>query len=152
MWGLVHDTLLSIVVGFMWGNGQHFTGYWLMCLGQHFLDIAAGLCWASGNTLCWILLWAMRGFGQHTLLGIIRSDVGHLHQWVLFLNDSRKVEVLLRNCRNEYPLTNRITWHCFPVSFINLYKRATIRQISYSQSCTFPPNRPEDGYMLVTIG
>jgi hypothetical protein len=38
------------------------------------------------------LLWAMRGFGQHTLLGIIRSDVGRL-QNNLFKKIIVKVEV-----------------------------------------------------------
>jgi hypothetical protein len=39
----------------------------------------------------------MQGFGQHTLLGINKSDVGRLHQWdqnnPFFLNIRRKVEV-----------------------------------------------------------
>jgi hypothetical protein len=39
----------------------------------------------------------------------------------------------------------------FPGFLINLYKRTTIQQISYSQTCTFPQNRPDDGYMLVSI-
>jgi hypothetical protein len=44
---------------------------------QHtLLAIAVGFRVASDNTLYWVLLWAMRGFGQHTLLGNIRSDVG----------------------------------------------------------------------------
>jgi hypothetical protein len=71
MWG--------IVVGYVSPRATHFTGY---------------CCWfmtASDNTLYWVLLWDMRGFGRHTLLGIIRSDVGCLHQWVqnnIFLNNS----------------------------------------------------------------
>jgi hypothetical protein len=48
-------------------------------------------------------------------------------------------------------LLNRISPHkqnhmaplsCFP---INLYKRATIRQISYSQTCTFPQTARRTG-------
>jgi hypothetical protein len=62
MWG--------IVVGYVAPWATHVTGY---------------CCWfmmGLDNTLYLVLLWVMRGFGQHTLLGIIRSDVGHLHQWV----------------------------------------------------------------------
>jgi hypothetical protein len=143
--------------------GQHFTGYccWFMWtsgntlylvmllvmlhLGQHTsLAIVVGLRGASDNALYYVLLWAMRGFGQHTLLGIIRSDVGRLHQWVQnnpFNNNSRKVEVsvsvsppkLLK--RIPHKQNHMALLSCFP---INLYKRATIRQISYSQTCTFP--------------
>jgi hypothetical protein len=37
-----------------------------------------------------------------------------------------------------------------PYFLINLlYKLATIRQISYSQTCTFPQSSPEDGNILV---
>jgi hypothetical protein len=69
-------------------------------------------------------LWVMRGFGQHTLLGIIRSDVGCLHQWVqnnvlkkiIVVKSMCRFPYLLRNCWSEYPLTNKITLHCFPVS------------------------------------
>jgi hypothetical protein len=38
---------------------------------------------------------------------------------------------------------------CFLINLFGPYKLATIRQISYSQTCTFPQSRPEDGYMLV---
>jgi hypothetical protein len=56
--------------------------------------VVVNLCGASGKTLYWVLLlgyvrppgnyWVlllvMQGFGQHTLLGIIRSDVRRFHQ------------------------------------------------------------------------
>jgi hypothetical protein len=79
------DTLLGIVVGLIWGLGQDtllgiVVG--LCASGNTLLGIAVGLCGTSGNTLYWVLLWVMRRFGQHTVLGIIRSDEGCLHQWV----------------------------------------------------------------------
>jgi hypothetical protein len=79
--------------------GPQATLYWvllLVMLRLTLLAIVVGLCGASDNTLYWVLLWLMQGFGQHTLLGITKSDVGRLHQWVqnnIFLNISRKVEV-----------------------------------------------------------
>jgi hypothetical protein len=105
-------TLQGIVVGYVAPRATHFTDY---------------CCWFT------------RGLGRHTLLGIV---VGYARFWathftghhksdiwgafidgfkiIPFLNNSRKVEVsvpyLLRNCWSEYPLTNQITWHCFPVS------------------------------------
>jgi hypothetical protein len=101
------------------------------------------LCCTSDNTLHWVLLWAMRGFGQHTLLGIIRSDVGRLHQFnglktIFFLNNSRKVEVSVSVYWTEYPFTKTTTCRCFPVYEINRYEHATIRQISYSQLAPSP--------------
>jgi hypothetical protein len=147
--------------------GKYFTGYccWFMRdLGQHtLLAIVVGLWRTSDKTLYWVLLWVMRGFGQHTLLGIIRSDVGHLHQWVqnnpffiLVLVEKSKCRFpyILRNGWSEYPLTNKITWHCFPVSQpLQTWQTChnPTNLISYSQTCTFPPSRPEDGYMLVIL-
>jgi hypothetical protein len=136
------------------GNTLYWVLFFAMLhLGQHtLLGIVVGSWGASDNTLYWVLLWVMQGFGQHTLLGIIRSDVGHLHQWVQnnpFFN-SRKVEVsvfvhviplkLLKwispHKQNHMAL---LSW--FP---INLYKCATIQQISYSKTSP-SPKRPEDG-------
>jgi hypothetical protein len=83
----------------------------------------------------------MRGFVQHTLLDIIRSDVGRLHQWIQNNpfrknNSIRKVEVSrISSDTAEANITSQTKSYgtAFP---INLYKRATIRQISYSQTCT----------------
>jgi hypothetical protein len=81
---------------FMWPLGQHaLLGIAGLCavlllvmlrLGQlhTLLAIVVGLWVASDNTLYWVLLWDMRGFGQHTLLAIIRSDVGRPHQNIFF--------------------------------------------------------------------
>jgi hypothetical protein len=132
----------------------------MLRLGQQsLLGIVVGLWEASANTLYWVglLLWVMRRFGQHTLLGIIRSDVDRLHQWVqnnLFLNNSRKVKMSVSVSPPK--LLKRISPHkqnhmALLPCFLNFYKRATIRQISYSQTCTFPPNHPEDGYTLVIL-
>jgi hypothetical protein len=58
--------------------------------------------------------WATHFTGHH------RSDMWGAFKIIPFLNNSRKVEVsvpyLLRNCWSEYPLTNKITWYCFPIS------------------------------------
>jgi hypothetical protein len=143
---LRQHTLLAIVVG-LWGASDN-TLYWVLLLvmlrlRQHtLLAMVVGLWGASDNTLYWVLLLAMRGFGQHILLGII---VGLM--WgafingfiiILFLNNSRKVEVSISVSPPK--LLKQISPHmallsCFP---INLFKRTTIRQISYSQTCTFP--------------
>jgi hypothetical protein len=135
--GASGKTLLVVIVDGLcaWGLGQHT----LLGIG------------ASDNTLYWVSLWAMRGFGQHTLLG-------RPHQWV------KKIIVEKSKCRcpyllrSGYPLTHKITWHCFPVSQListpvsqltsTNVTADTIRQISYSQTCTFP-NRPEDGYASI---
>jgi hypothetical protein len=94
MWGLGQDTLLAIVVG-------------LRGLGQH--------------TLLGIVVGYARFWATHFILGIIRSDVGRLHQWVQknpFF--SRKVEV---SVSVSPKLLKQISPHkqnhmalCFPVS------------------------------------
>jgi hypothetical protein len=87
-----------------------------MCdLRQHtLLRIVVALRGASDNTLYWVLLWVMRGFGQHTLLGIIRSDVARAFingfKIILFLNKllvekSNRFPYLLRS---GYPLITKI--------------------------------------------
>jgi hypothetical protein len=44
----VYWVLLLVYVG---PRARHFTGYWCMCLGQHFTGFSVGLCGASDNTL-----------------------------------------------------------------------------------------------------
>jgi hypothetical protein len=105
MWGLGQHTLVGIVVGLIWGLGQDTllgiaivvglcgasgdTLHWVLLLvyGGVLLVYGGYCCWlccTSDNTLYWVLLWVMRGFGQRTLLGIIRCEVGCLHQWVQY--------------------------------------------------------------------
>jgi hypothetical protein len=109
----------------------------MLRLWQHtLLAIVVGLRGASDNTLCWVLLWVMRGFGQHTLLGIIRSDVGCLPQWVQNnplkkIIYSRKVEVSVSVSPPK--LLKRISPHKQNHMAL-LYKRATIRQIPIRQN------------------
>jgi hypothetical protein len=163
MWGLGQDTLHWVLllvyvpqatlywVMLLVYVGPRATLYWVLLLvilrlGQHtLLAIVVGLRGASDNTLYLVLLWVMGGFGQHTLLGIISSDVGRLHQWVqhifFFLNNCRNVEVLVS-------VSPPKLLYCFQ---INLYKRATIRQISYSQTCTFPQTVLRTGICLYLI-
>jgi hypothetical protein len=115
---------------------------WLCCAsGNTLLAIVVGLWGASDNALHWVLLWVMRGFVHHTLLGIITSDVGRLQNYLFFKNNSKvKVSVFV----SPPKLLMRISAHkqnhmaLIPSFLIDLYKRATIRQISYSQTCTFP--------------
>jgi hypothetical protein len=97
----------------------------------------------------------MRRFGQYTLLGIIRSDVGRLHQWVknnIFKHNSRKVKMSVSVSPPK--LLKRISPHkqnhmALLPCFLNIYKRATIRQISYSQTCTSP--KPSEGRVYASI-
>jgi hypothetical protein len=70
----------------------HFTGYcfWFMW------GIVVGYVVPRATHFTRYCCWFMRGLGQHTLLGITRSDVGRFHQWVqnnCFKNNSRNVEV-----------------------------------------------------------
>jgi hypothetical protein len=101
------------------------------------------------------LLWVMRSFGQHTLLGIIRSDVGRLHQWVQnnpFWSNSRKVDVSVSVSPPK--LLKRISPHkqnhmtLFPVSQLNSTNMPQSDKSHIHKLAPFP-NRPEDGYMLV---
>jgi hypothetical protein len=86
----------------------------MLRLGQHtLLAIVVGMRGASDNTLDWVLLWVMRGFGQQTLVGIIRYDVGRLHQWVQnnpFLNN-----ISSETAEANIPSQTESSWHCFPV-------------------------------------
>jgi hypothetical protein len=56
MWGLGQHTLLGIVVWFTWASGN--THYWALVyvgLGQRtLLGTVVGLCGALGNTLYWV--------------------------------------------------------------------------------------------------
>jgi hypothetical protein len=98
----LHWVLLWAYVGVNWvllvyvaPRATHFTGYccWFM------RGIVVGYVAPRAYTPYWLLLLVyeierprtthftryfcvMRGFGQHILLGIIRSDMGRLHQWV----------------------------------------------------------------------
>jgi hypothetical protein len=153
MWGLGQHTLLGIVVGLrvalgntlywvlllvhMGSRATHFTGYCFLVyvgLWQHtLLGIVVGLCVASGNTLYWVLLLVYVGPWATHFTG---SDVD-------FRISSETAEVNnTRHKQNHMPL--------LPYFLINLlYKLATIRQTSYSQTCTFPQSSPEDGNILV---
>jgi hypothetical protein len=63
MWHLGQHTLLGIVVGLC---GVLLVLVYEGPLTTHFTGYCCGLCEVSGNTL----------------LGIIRADVGRLHEWV----------------------------------------------------------------------
>jgi hypothetical protein len=132
MWDLRQHTLLDIFVGYVAPRATHFTGY---------------CCWftgASGNTLYCVFLWVMQGFGQHTSLGLM---------WGAFINGFKIILFLIivekSKCRFPYLLQNKqnhmALLSCFP---INVDKCATIRQISYSQTCTFPQTVQRMGMLV----
>jgi hypothetical protein len=86
-------------------------------------------------------------------LGLMWGDFINGFKIILFLNNSRKVEVWVSVSPPK--LLKRISPHkqnhtallsCFP---INLYQCATIRQISYSQTCTFPQTVRRTGMLVV---
>jgi hypothetical protein len=135
----------------MWDFAQHTL-----------LAIVAGLRGASDNTLYWVLLWVTRGFGQHTLLGIIRSDVGHLHLSMgstynlFFINNSRKVEVsvsvsppkLLKRI-SPHKQNHMVLLSCFPINQpLQTCHNAT--NLIFT-NLHLPPNRPEDGCASVIV-
>jgi hypothetical protein len=158
MWGLGQQTLLGIVDGYVAPQATHFTGYccgFMRGLGQHTsLGIVVGYVAPQATHFTGYCCWFMRGLGQHTLLpvGIV---VGYARFWathftghqmrgtfingfkiILFLSNSRKVDVsvsvsppkLLKQI-SPHKQNHMALLSCFP---INLYKHATIRQISYS--------------------
>jgi hypothetical protein len=145
MWGLGQHTLLGIVVGYVVLR-QHtllaiVVGY-VVPRTTHLTGYCCGLYEVLGSTLYWASLALMWG----AFISGFKIN--------LFLSNSRKVVVsvsvvsvsVVSVSVSAPKLLKRISPHkqnhmvmvlhsCFP---INLFKRATIRQISYSQTCTFP--------------
>jgi hypothetical protein len=137
------------------------TPYWVLLLG---------LCGASGNTLYWVLFFGLRGprethitwyycwfmwdIGQHTLLGIVVGLCGisgNTLYWVLLfrLRGPRATHITGYGCWFMWGFGqhthNQNHMSLLPYFLINLfYKLATIRQISYSQTCTSPPKPSEE--------
>jgi hypothetical protein len=139
MWGLGQHTLLGIVVGLL----------------------ITKVCGASDNTLCWVLL-----------LVYMESRAMHFTGYCCWVYVGPRVTHFTGYCCWVYvgPRATHFTGYCcwfmwglgqhtllgivVEVSISvcissETDKLATIRQISYSQTCTFPQSRPEDGNILV---
>jgi hypothetical protein len=126
----------------------------LLRLGQHtLLAIVVGLWGATDNTLYWVLLWAMRGFGQHTVLDIIRYDVGRLINGlkIIFL----KIIVEKSKCRFPYAEPNIPSQRKSHVTASRFPKLTSTNVPQFGKShihnLHLPPNRPDDGFVLVTL-
>jgi hypothetical protein len=118
--------------------------------------IVVGLCCASGNTLCWLLLLVYEGPRTTHFTGYccgLCEPSGNTRYWaslglmwgafkIIFLkNSSRKVSVSVSPPKSEYPLTNKITWHCFPVSQLPLQTCHNPTNLIFT-NLHLPPNRP----------
>jgi hypothetical protein len=108
-------------------RATHITGYCCLVyvgLRQHtLLGIVVGLCGASGNTLYWVLLFGLRGPRATHITGDCWWFMWGLGQHTHKQNHMPLLPYLRNNL---------------------LYKL-----LAYSQTCTLPQSRPEDGNILV---
>jgi hypothetical protein len=118
MWGLGQDSLLGIVFGLCGGLGQHTL-----------LGIFVGLC-ASGNTLLGIAVGLCGTYINGFKIILFLNIIVEMSEVSVSVSPPKLLKRISAHKQNHMALLP-----CFP---INLNKRATIRQISYSQTCTFP--------------
>jgi hypothetical protein len=68
--------------------------------------------------------------------------------WRNYYNSKCRFLYLLRNCWSEYPLTNKITWHCFPVSQLTQTCH-NLTNLTFTNMHLPQNGRSEDGYKQV---
>jgi hypothetical protein len=138
MWGgRATHVLGTVVVNLRGASGN--TPYWVLLLV--YVGYCFWLCCASSNTLYWLLL-VYEGHRTTHFTGYcygLWEVSGSTHYWASL---GLMWGAFFRNCFSEYPLTNKITWHCFPVSQLT---STNVPQSDKSHIHKFAPSpyRPE---------